>query len=175
MYIAYNKNSRMVIGKPSKKPYISVSDNVAIAECDNIPQNYEYLLVDNVREAARVVQEAYTEKVPVWDEETQQEETKLVEHPQVMETYYTCDLIPKFREYTAEQLEKQKEKRYHDLAEKYIRQIYPQGKMESIINNYLLYKETYENEDDLIKYNKMQAYRKECKAKAYKEVYGVTK
>jgi hypothetical protein len=27
----------------------------------------------------------------------------------------------------------------------------------------------------LLEYNKMQAYRKECKAKAYKEVYGVAK
>ncbi len=174
MYIAYNIKNHKVVAT-SEKPFVNVSDNVGVAECNEIPQKYDYLVVNNLREEERVVTEAKTEKVPVWNEETQQEETKVIETVEVREKYRTCDLIPKFYEYTAEQLEKQKEKRYHDLTEKYIRQIYPQGKMESIINNYLEYKETYENENALIEYNKMQAYRKECKARAYKETYGVAK
>lgn len=108
MYIAYNINTKIVAAKPSEKPFTSVTDNVAIAECDNIPQNYDYLLVDNVREATRVVQEAYTEEVIEWNEETGLEETKLVEHPQITETYYACDLIPKFR--SEEELAKQRAK-----------------------------------------------------------------
>jgi hypothetical protein len=174
MYIAYNIKNHKVI-EISEKPFITVTENVAVAECNEIPTKYDYLLVTNLREATRIVEEAYTEKVVELNEKTQTEETKIIQHPQVIETYIACDLIPKFYEYTAEQLEKQKEKRYHDLTEKYIRKQYSQGKMESVINNYLEYKETYANENALLEYNKMQAYRKECKAKAYKEVYGVAK
>lgn len=173
MYIAYNKKTNRVI-EISEKPFVNITENVAVAECNEIPAKYDYLLVDNVQERTRVVKEAYTEEV-IDSNEVGEEITVLEEIPAETETYFACDLIAKFCEYTAKQLEKQKEKRYHDLAEKYIRQIYPQGKMESIINNYLDYKETYENENALIEYNKMQAYRKECKAKAHKEVYGVWK
>lgn len=112
MYIAYNINTKRVVGEPSEKPFATFTNNVAIAECDNIPQNYDYLLVDNVRQATKVVQEAYTEEVIEFNEETQQEETKLVEHAQVTETYYACDLIPKFYEYTAKQLEAQRHAQY---------------------------------------------------------------
>ena len=176
MYIAYNKNLKRVVSV-SEKPFVSVSENVAICEVEKeaIPQKYDYLLVDNVREATKVIKEAYTKEVIEYNEETGEEIVTLVEHPQVTETYFACDLIAKFNEYTAEQIEKQKEKRYHDLTERYIRQKYSQGDMEAIINNYLDYKENYINENALIEYNKMQAYRKECKAKAFKEIYGVAK
>ncbi len=108
MYIAYNIKNNRVIGKPSEKPFIFNDEDIAVVECNVIPENYDYLLVDNVREATRVVQEAYTEEVIEWNEETQQEETKLVEHEEVTETYYTCDLIPKFR--SEEELVKQRAK-----------------------------------------------------------------
>ena len=177
MYIAYNIKTNRVIGQPSEKPFSNMTEGVSVCEVEKeaIPQKYDYLLVDNVREATKVIKEAYTKEVIEYNEETGEEIVTLVEHEQETETYFTCDLIAKSYEYTAEQIEKQKEKRYHDLVDKYIRQIYPQGKMESIINNYLEYKETYENENALIEYNKMQAYRKECKAKAFKEIYGVAK
>ena len=174
-YIVFDKETKRVVLPPKNTPFTNLTEYVTQCEVESVPSKYDFLEVANVQEHTRVIKETYTEKVPYFNEETQTEETKLVEHPQVTETYFACDLIAKFREYTAEQLEKQKEKRYHDLAEKYIRQIYPQGKMESIINNYLEYKETYENENALIEYNKMQAYRKECKARAYKEIYGVAK
>lgn len=108
MYIAYNKKTKMVIGEPSLKPFIFDNENIAVAEATEIPEKYNYLLVDNVREATRVVQEAYIEKVPVLNEETQQEETKLVKHEEVTETYFACDLIPKFR--SVEELAKQRAK-----------------------------------------------------------------
>jgi hypothetical protein len=174
-YIVFDNKTKRVVLPPSDKPYTDLTKYVTQCEVESIPSEYDFLEVTNVQEHIRVIKEAYTEEVIEWNEETKQEETKLVEHPQITETYYDCDLIAKFREYTAEQLEKQKEKRYHDLTEKYIRQKYSQGDMEAVINNYLEYKETYENENALIEYNKMQAYRKECKVKAYKEVYGVAK
>ena len=174
MYIAYNLKTKKVVDNPSEVPFICVTESIAICEVEkeNIPQKYDYLLVDNVRQATRVIKEAYTEEVIEFNENGE-EITKLVEHEQETETYFTCDLIAKFYEYTAEQLEKQKEKRYHDLVDKYIRQKYSQSAMESIINNYLDYKENYQNENALIEYTKMQNYRKECKGKAHKEIYGV--
>ena len=98
MYIAYHKNSKRVIAL-SEKPFVNTTEGVAVCEVEkeNIPQEYDYLLVDNVRQATRVVKEAYTEEVIEFNEETGLEETKLVEHSQVTETYYTCDLIAKFR------------------------------------------------------------------------------
>ena len=162
MYIAYNQNTKRVIST-SEKPFVNVSEGVSVVECNEIPEKYDYLVVDNVREVTRVVQEAYTEKVPEWNEKTQQEETKLIERPQVTETYFTCDLIAKFREYTAEQLEKQKEKRYHDLTEKYIEKKYTLKQEVAIARQ----KEAKPNE-----WQEYYNYVEECKAKAHKEVYG---
>lgn len=107
MYIAYNTKTKRVIDT-SEKPFIFNNENIAVAEATEIPSNYDFLIVDNVKERTRVVQEAYTEEVIEWNEETQQEETKLVEYPQVTETYYACDLIPKFR--SEEELAKQRAK-----------------------------------------------------------------
>ena len=172
MYIAYNIYTKRVVGKPSTIPFTFLSNNVAVAECDNIPQSYDYLMVDNLQNHTRVTKEAYIEETSFIDDNGN-EVVQTIEHQEELETYYTCDLIAKFYEYTPEQIEKQKEKRYHDLTERYIRQKYSQGDMEAIINNYLEYKDNYQNENALIEYEKMQAYRKECKTKAHKEVYGV--
>ena len=62
---------------------------VCEVEQEAIPQEYDYLLVDNIREATR--KKGYTEET---------------------ETYYTCDLIAKFYEYTAEQIEARKKVKY---------------------------------------------------------------
>ena len=174
-YIVFsNKTKRMVL-PPSNTLYTDLSKYVTQCEVEEVPSKYDYLEADNVQEHTRVIKEAYTEEVIEFNEETGEEITKLVEHEQETETYYTCDLIAKFNEYTTEQIEKQKEKRYHDLVDRYIRQKYSQSAMESIINNYLDYKENYINENALVEYEKMQAYRKECKGKAHKEIYGVWK
>ena len=174
-YIVFDNKTKRVVLSPSNKPYTDLTKYVTQCEVESVPTNCDYLMVDNVQEHTKVIKEAYIEEIIEFNEETSEEITKLVEVPQETETYFTCDLIAKFNEYTAEQIEKQKEKRYHDLTERYIRQKYSQGDMEAIINNYLDYKENYINENALIEYNKMQAYRKECKAKAFKEIYGVAK
>lgn len=165
MYIAYNKKTKRVIGNPSEKPFITMTEDVMVCEVEKeaIPQNYDYLMVDNVKEHTRVVKEAYTEEIVEFNEETQQEETKLVEHPQVTETYYDCDLIAKFREYTAEQLEKQKQSKYESLVEQYIRQEY------SISQELSILRQRYSKVEEFNNYNNYAEY---CKAKAKLEVYG---
>lgn len=62
-----------------------------------------------------------------------------------------------------------KEKKYNSLVSKYIREKYNQDKVEAIINNYL-YDNT--NEDYIAEFQELQSYRKECKEKAYLEIYG---
>lgn len=170
MYIAYNLNTKKVVGQPSENPFAEISNTLAIAKCDNIPQNYDYLLVDNIREETRVIKEAQTIEEKGRNEYGE-EITIVKEIPAETETYYTCDLIAKFYEFTAEQIEKQRQSKYHALTEKYVRLKYSQSKMEAIINNYL----DSENEDDLNEFAEMQKYRKECKARAKAEVYGVEK
>ena len=165
MYISYNKNTKKVIGEPSEKRPVYITENVAICEVEKeiIPQSYDYLLVDNVRQATRVIKEAYTEEVVEYNEETGEEIAKLVEHEQETETYYTCDLIAKFYEYTAEQLEAQKRAKYKALSKKYIRQIYDVDAEFEILRK-------KDIEPD--KYNKYFADIESCLAKAHKEVYG---
>ena len=107
MYIAYNIKTKRVIAL-SEKPFVNMTEGVAIAECDNIPQNYDYLLVDNLRQDERVVTEGKVEEVIEFNEETQQEEVKIVETAEVKEVYTTCDLIAKFR--SEEELVKQRAK-----------------------------------------------------------------
>lgn len=173
MYIAYNKNSKRVISI-SKKPFIYDKEIVAVVEVAETPSEYDYLLVENVREATRVIKEAYTEEVPILNEETGEEEITSIEHPEIIETYLTCDLIPKFNEYTEEQIEQQKRDRYERLTTEYVRRKYSQDQMEAIVNNYLEYltNPIPENEKYLTEYTQMQSYRAECKVQAKTTVYG---
>ena len=162
-YIVFSNKTKKIVLPPSNKPYTDLTKYVTQCEVEQVPSKYDYLMADNVQEQTRVIREAYIEKVFVWNEETQQEEIKLVEHPQVTETYYTCDLIAKFYEYTAEQLEKIKHEKYKTLAKKYIRQIY------DIDEEFAIHrKKDIEPE----KYNKYNNDIEECLAKAHLEVYG---
>ena len=164
MNIAYNKITKRVVGKPSEKPFITMTEGVAVCEVEKeiIPQKYDYLLVDNVREATRVIKEAYTEEVIEFNENGE-EITKLVEHPEVIGTYLACDLIAKFNTYTAEQLEAQKRAKYKALSKKYIRQIYDEDEEFKILR---------ERDVKPEQYNKYFADIESCLAKAHKEVYG---
>lgn len=168
MYITYNKENKRVAYLGEKKP-ISYSDNLEVAEVESVPEKYDYLTVEHIQEKSRVIKEEYTEKVPILNEETGEEETTIIKHPKITEIYITCELIPKFYEYTEEQLEAQKYKQYKSLTEQYIRQKYSQGDMEALLNNYL---DEDSTEEDKKEFNEMQNYRKECKTKAHKEVYG---
>jgi hypothetical protein len=173
MYIVYDEKTKKVQGNPSEKPFIAFTKGCVQAEVDSVPEKYDYLTVENIQEHSRVIKEAY-EEVIEYDEngELLQEPLK-VQHEKETEIYYTCDLIANFYTFSEEEIESRLQKKYHALTEKFIRERYSQSEMEAIINNYLEYKDTYENESALIEYQKMQAFRKECKGKAHKEVYGV--
>lgn len=107
-YIVFSNKTKRVVLPPSEKPYTDLTEYVTQCEVEEVPYKYDFIEVDNVQEYTRVVKEAYTEEVIEFNEETQQEEAKLIEHPQVTETYFTCDLIPKFR--SEEELVKQRAK-----------------------------------------------------------------
>ena len=172
MYITFDKENKRVMYLGLKKP-ISYSDSLELAEVDKVPEKYDYLTVTNIQEKSRVVKEAYEEIVEYDENGELLQEPIYIQHEAETEIYYTCDLVPHFIVLTTEQVENKKQLKYETLVEKYIRERYSQGKMESIINNFLEYKETYSNENALLEYEKMQAYRKECKEKAHKEVYGL--
>lgn len=162
MYITYNKDTKKVAYLGKKKP-ISYSDILELAEVDSVPQKYDYLIVDNVQEKSRVIKEAYTEEVSSFNEEKGEDEIKIIEHPQVTELYLICDLIPKFYEYTEEQIEAQKKKKYKDLVEQYIGQRYSVGDELSIQRQEKTKPEEYEE---------YFSYCEECKVKAKTIVYG---
>ena len=111
-YIVFDKKTKRVVLPPKNTPFANLTEYVSQCEVESVPSKYDFLEVTNVQEHTRIIKEAYTEKVFYFNEETQQVETKFVEHPEVTETYYTCDLIPKLREYTPEQLESQRHAQY---------------------------------------------------------------
>lgn len=172
-YIVFSNKTKKVVLPPSEKPYTNLTKYVTQCEVESIPSNkYDFLEVDNVQEHTRVVKEAYT--IETLDcNDAGEEITVLKEIPAETETYYTCDLIAKFNEYTAEQIEKQKQKKYSDLTTIYFRRKYDENKVEAIQNNYLLFLsgKCPDRLDYVEEHDKMQEYRKECKAKAYAEVY----
>ena len=172
MYITYNKETKRVAYLGKKKP-ISYSDSLSLAEVENVPEKYDYLQVDNIQEKSRVIKEAYTEELVTLNEKTGEETTEYVQHPEITEVYFTCDLIPNFNEYTEEQLEAQKRVRYERLTTEYVRRKYSQDQMEAIVNNYLEYltNPISENEKYLTEYTEMQSYRAECKVEAKTTVY----
>lgn len=162
-YIVFANKTKRVVLPPSDNRYTDLTEYVTQCEVEEIPAKYDFLTVDNVKERTRVVQEAYTEEV-IDCNEAGEEITTIVEIPAEMETYYTCDLIAK--EYTAEQLEKQKQAKYERLVEQYIRQQYSISQELAILR---------QRDSKVEEFNAYNEYAEECKAKAYLEVYGVKK
>jgi hypothetical protein len=164
MYITFNNETKKVDYIGEKKP-ASYTDNLTLAEVKTLPEKYDYLTIDNVREET----DTWTEKIEDYNEETGEVVEKEVEKSR---TYTTCDLKACFNfKPTAEQLEqfkeKQKEKRYKELTSKLIRQRYSQDDVEALLANHAENKEKYQ-----VEFDAFAAYRKECKAKARLEVYG---
>lgn len=172
MYITFDKETKRV-GYLNKNKPRTYTNNSMLAEVDKVPEKYDYLTITNLQEKSRVIKEAYEEVIEYNENGELLQEPIHIQHEAETEIYYTCDLVPNLIVLTNEQVENKKQLKYETLVEKYIREKYSQGKMESIINNFLEYKETYSNENALLEYEKMQAYRKECKEKAHKEVYGL--
>ncbi len=142
MYIAYNRNTKKVVGiKESNFSYIS--ENLSIAECDNIPQIGDYFVVENIKEAKRTTIDGK------------------------VETYTTCDLLPKFYEYTAEQLEAMKERKHKELSKRYIRQKYPLEDENKIMRRYLANPSNAQYKLDFLEYNE---YVEKCILRASEEL-----
>ena len=116
MYILINKNTNKVAFIRDKQP-ISYSDNLILAEVETLPEKYDYLIAENIREVIetyKAIHEEYDENGEIVAKEVEKSRT-----------YTACDLVAKFRPApTYEQLEKLKQKRYEELCKRYIRQKY---------------------------------------------------
>ena len=156
MYILIDKNTNKVAFIRDKKP-ISYSDNLIFAEVNSLPEKYDYLTAENIREKTdtwEVVVEDYDDNGNI-----------VVKTEERSITYFTCDLVAKFRpKPTVEQLEKLKQKRYEELCQKYIRQKYSVDDELGIARQKDKKPEKYETY-----YN----YVEDCLARAKKEVWGV--
>lgn len=79
--------------------------------------------------------------------------------PQILSTEQDFNRFP----------DSEKQNAYGELVERIVRKRYSQSQVEAIINNYL---DDSENAQYKSEFLEMQAYRKECKAKA-KEILGI--
>ena len=162
-YILYNKQTLKVEHIYNKPLTAKVCDNFyeinGIAEYKGeIPKN-NWLTVANLEQ-----------KIETWKEKETNEQGQEVE-VENSRTYFVCDLVAHFypkKELTEEQKAKLKEKQYHSLATKLIRQKYSANEVEALYANYLA---KPSNEKYIADFNNFQAYRVECKAKAKGEVY----
>lgn len=170
-YILYNLKTLKVENIYNEPLTAKVCDNFyeinGIAEYKGEIPKGDYLSVANIHEEI----ETYKERELSYNiddngnaipKEIEVEKTK---------THIVCDLVANFypkRELTVEQIAKQKEKQYYALTTKYIRQKYDANAVEALLSNYAEDREKYQEE-----FNAFAMYRKECKAKAHKEVYGV--
>ena len=165
MYIRFRTQDNSVVYCGVAKPiveareFIDLNGRCAIAECDNIPSEYDYLMVTNVQTKT----DTWQEELTTFDEETQKETATVVEKSR---TYLTCDLVAKFRPApTQEQLEALKLRKYNARVTQLIRLKYDANAVEALLANYADDKEKYQKEFDAF-----AAYRKECKAQAKEEL-----
>ena len=158
-YITFNNDTKKVVYVGNEKP--SIGGNATIAEVKTLPEKYDCLTIDNVREEI----DTWTEAVEEYNEETGEVVEKEVEKSR---TYTTCDLKACFNfKPTAEQLEqskeRNKEKRYNELCERYIRQKYSASDEFKILR-----KKDFNN----VEFNEYYDYVESCLARAKLEVYG---
>ena len=170
MYLIYNKKTKKVL-QINEKPFFDYNKNLC-EECyiDSLPykSNNQYYEVFNVREETKVLQEAYSEKIRVYNEELDIDEIKVVEYPAETETYLTCDILVKDRpqmseEEKAKTLEKAKLKKYEEMVEQLIRQKYNLSQELAILRQW------DSKPTEFAYYN---LYAEECKAQAKAKVYG---
>lgn len=154
MYILFDKNTKVVIKITNKKP-AAATDNVNIAETDNIPEKYDYLIVKDEKLQTRT----WTEK-----------QTKVINNVETIvdieksEQYITCNLMAQVKpQPTLEEIERQKEIEYKELCEKYIRQKYSVSDEFEVLRKQNIDTQAYQEYFDYVEY---------CLEKARLEVYG---
>ncbi len=96
MYILINKNTNKA-NHISDKKFTFYSDNLILAEVDNIPEKYDYLTAENIREETKT----YTETLEEYDANGE----IVAKEVEMSKTYVTCDLKPCFREVKESKLE----------------------------------------------------------------------
>lgn len=164
MYIRYNAQTNLVVYIGEKKPLNADTDLLKVAEYNGeIPKN-DWLTVGNVEQKTRVVKEAYDETIEFDENGEPLKKPQTIHHEAVIENYLECtELTPHFKTYTEEELAKQKQAKYENLVEKYIREKY------SLSNELAILRQANTKYTEFYEYN---TYAEECKAKAKAEVYG---
>ena len=88
IYILVNKNSNRVM-QISNKKFNSYSDNLLLVEVETLPEKYDYLEADSIRE----VTDTWTETQEDYDDNGEIVAKEVVSS----RTYLTCDLVAKFK------------------------------------------------------------------------------
>ena len=164
MYIRYNVKTNLVVYIGEKKPLNADTDLLKVAEYNGkIPKN-DWLTVANIEPKTRIVKEAYDETIEFNENGEPLKEPQTVHREAVTENYLECtELVAHFKTYTQEELAEQKQARYENLVEKYIREKY------SLSNELAILRQANTKYTEFYEYN---TYAEECKAKAKAEVYG---
>jgi hypothetical protein len=169
MYIVYDIRNNKVV-KESENPFVTFGENYKQCYVEDLPNktNAQYYTIANVREITKVIKEAYSQEEIIFNEETEQEETRIVEFPAITKTYLTCDILVKDRpqmseEEKAKTLEKAKLKKYEEMVEQLIRQKY------NLSQELAILRQRDSKPTEFAYYN---LYAEECKAQAKAKVYG---
>lgn len=98
MYIVYNKSDLRVVHFLGKKP-ISVSDNLGVAECSNIPEgDFGYFTVHNLSTKSEKYTEVEQNPVTKTDEEGNEYDSYEEIEVEKTREYKVCDLVGHKRE-----------------------------------------------------------------------------
>lgn len=155
MYLIVNKKTNRILNILDKKP-LSYSNTCILAEVKNLPDKYDYLKAENIRE----VTDTWKEVIEDYDENGE----IIAREVEKTRNYFTCDLRACFNPApTKEQLDSIKLARYETLVERLIRHKY------TLSNEIAILRQASVKTAEFEAYN---AYAEECKAKAKAEVYG---
>ena len=162
MYIRYDTQTNHIIYIGQKKPLNVDTDLLKVAEYNGEIPKHDWLSVENIQEKTRVLKEAYDETIEYDENGEPLKEPQTVHHEEVIENYLECtELVPHFKTYTEEEIAKQKQVRYENLVEQYIRERY------SLSNELAILRQANTKVEEFNSYN---LYAEECKARAKAEL-----
>ena len=152
MYITYDKETKRVVYVGEKKP-ISFSEGLELAEVDMLPEKYNFLTVESVREDTRT----WMETVEEYDEENDEFIKKEIEHS---ETRMVAEVKANFIELTEEQIAEQKQKAYKARVQHLV------GLRYSIYDELAIQRQRHDKPEEFAEYN---SFVEQCKATAKEE------
>ena len=153
MYITYDRETKRVSYIGEKEP-LALSENLECAEVETLPEKYDFLTVENVREETRTWVETVEEPCELSDEVTAKE----IEHT---DTFKIAEVKANFITLTDEQIEVQKQAEYKSMVDHLVRKKY------SISDEFSIQRQRFEKPEEFAEYN---AYVEECKALAKSEM-----